>query len=35
VAAFIPVEVLLILTVVLQLYSGIPYFTAKELRSAV
>jgi Tfp pilus assembly protein PilZ len=35
VAAFIPVEVLLILTVILQLYSGIQYFTAKELRSAV
>jgi hypothetical protein len=35
VAAFIPVEALLILSVILQLYSGIQYFTAKEMRSAV
>lgn len=34
VAAFIPVEALLILTVVLQLYSGICYFTDKNIRGA-
>lgn len=34
VAAFIPVEALLILTVALQLYSGISYFTNKEMRAA-
>lgn len=34
VAAFIPVEALLILTVILQLYSGICYFTDKNIRRA-
>lgn len=34
VAAFIPVEALLILTVVLQLYSGICYFIDKNIRGA-
>ena len=33
IAAFIPVEALLILTVVLQLYSGAVYFFDKELRA--
>ena len=35
VAAVIPVEVLLILTVILQLYSGAVYFFEKKLREAV
>lgn len=34
VAAFIPLEALLILTVVLQLYSGFCYFADKEMRVA-
>ena len=35
VAAFVPVEVLLILTVVLQLYAGAVYFFDKELRTHI
>ena len=35
VAAFIPVEALLVLTVVLQLYAGITYFADKITRQAV
>jgi hypothetical protein len=34
VAAFIPVEALLILTVILQLYAGFTYFTNKAIRNA-
>ena len=35
VAAFIPVEALLILTVVLQLYAGAVYFFDQELRKHI
>jgi hypothetical protein len=34
IAAFIPVEALLILTVLLQLYAGFTYFTNKTIRDA-
>lgn len=34
VAAFIPVDVLLLLTAILQLYAGICYFTDKDFRAA-